>query len=109
MVLIPFGNRLLALDDDVFQAALKTGKTYLPTTTTAPPSPTEILDSDGMHQRTGVPASWFEQAARESRIPNLHFGKYVRFDVQAVLAVLTDDRLIGQPAVVRRGRKLKGL
>lgn len=92
MILVPFGARLLALEDAVFEQALREGARYLP-----PPSPPaaardEILDAEAIAARTSIPASWFLEAARQDRIPYVKAGKYVRFVLSEVLVALKEAR-----------------
>ncbi len=87
MVIVPFGGTLLALDDDAFQAALERGRELAPL-----PSPTvngtpQIVDAAGAEAATGVPSTWWLEAARRGDVPHLRFGKYVRFDLVEVLKV----------------------
>lgn len=87
-ILLPLNGELLALDMATFEAARQRGREIVPSPAPVQSATAEILDAQAMSQRTGVPASWFEQAAREGRIPVVHFGKYVRFDFQKVLEAL---------------------
>jgi len=45
-----------------------------------------LLDAQQMSAATGVPASWFESAARKHLIPSHTFGRWVRFDYDEVFA-----------------------
>lgn len=108
-VLIPLSDgRWLALSPEVFAQALRDGEQAMPSTR---PSATEsrpadaraLLTSQQMEERTGVPASWWLKQARERRIPHQLFGKYPRFDLDAlarehlVTAVESDRRVLTPP------------
>jgi hypothetical protein len=49
-------------------------------------SPSELVDADGLEERTGIPASWWMTQARERRVPFRKLGRYVRFDVAEIMA-----------------------
>ncbi len=91
-ILIPFGNRCLALTQDELATALARGQEIL-----SWPSADEvvvedkILDAEGVHELTGIPASWFLEQARQGNIPHLRAGKYVRFRLREVLLALQID------------------
>lgn len=92
IVLIPFGNEFVAMTREAFQEGIEKGRHI--TGATASPENTKpipkLLDADQACELTGVPASWFLEAARQDRIPHLKMGKYVRFkmsDVYDALAV----------------------
>lgn len=92
-ILVPFGERFLALDRDAFQAALAEGDRILPRPSKPEgliggPVPSKLLTAEEMAERTGVPASWFLRAARACEIPFVRFEKYVRFEPAAVIAHL---------------------
>ncbi len=54
----------------------------------APPWDEPLLTSQQLADKTGVPDTWWEQAAREKRVPFLRAGKYLRFRLTDVLAAL---------------------
>jgi hypothetical protein len=88
-LLVPFNGSLLALTVEQFaeaqQAAvnLNVGNTdgELGQTVT---QHAELLTAEQLESRTSVPASWWEQAARENRVPHTRIGRYVRFEFAAV-------------------------
>ena len=87
VVVVLFGGAVLALDDAEFEAALQRGRELA----FSPPSEQangtmQIVDAAGAEAATGVPASWFLEAARRDDIPHLRLGKYVRFDLAEVCA-----------------------
>jgi len=45
-----------------------------------------LLDASGMAAATGVPASWWESAARAGTVPCHRIGRWVRFDYAEVHA-----------------------
>ena len=81
-VLIPLPDgRWLGLTPEQFAEAEQSGREMR-----APPPPNETSDShdelltaEQLEERTSVPASWWEQAARERRVPHARIGRYVRF------------------------------
>lgn len=52
-----------------------------------------LVDAKEMAQILNVPVSWVYEQARNGGIRSRRFGKYVRFDVQEVLA--TSDQKAG--------------
>lgn len=91
-LLIPFGAEFLALDHATFEEARQRAREMLPSPSTAPAVTSEILDADGIAERTGIPASWFLEQARRGDIPHLRAGKYVRFKLDEVLAALSNGK-----------------
>ena len=89
MILVEFAGQPLALTDEEFEAARERGLKLM-----ASPSATDdvILDAAGMEQRTGVPASWWAEAARQDTIPHIRCGKYVRFCLREVLEAAKEKR-----------------
>lgn len=87
-VAIPFGAHVLLLTTEQFNEALRRGKELLPQPTAHTPASNEVLDADGMAKRTGIPASWFLEQARQNEVPHIRAGKYVRFRPQEVLDAL---------------------
>jgi hypothetical protein len=93
-----YGVGVLALDTAQFAAALAAGnevsqdrKDPLPATEL------QLLDSDAMAARLGVPKTWLEKAARDGEVPVIQAGKYRRYDPAAVFAALG-----GRSSQVRR-------
>jgi hypothetical protein len=91
---------------EAFDAALVAGTELVPLRTDAGKVAEELLSAEQLETRTSVPASWWEQAAREGRIPHRRIGRYVRFkfgDVERHFAEQpTDSHSL---ATVRRWRK----
>ena len=91
LVLVPFGNKCLALTRDQFREALELGRELVGPTATPPgangDAPEHLLTAEGMEALTEVPATWFLEQARLGRVPHHRLGKYVRFKFDEVLAV----------------------
>jgi excisionase family DNA binding protein len=51
-----------------------------------------LLDAGEIAELLHVPESWVRQQARENRIPHLRLGRYIRFEEEAVVAWLEDQR-----------------
>jgi len=67
-----------------------------------PPQPiNSLLDSEALAARTGIPATWWRDAARRGIVPHVRAGSYVRFSFEAVTVALAN-----QPAMRRRKRTL---
>jgi hypothetical protein len=84
-----FGNIALTLDG-LTEARRRAAEVLPPASNTsagsAPKDGTSeaLLDAAGVAAATGVPASWFEQAARADLIPHHVFGRWIRFDYREV-------------------------
>jgi hypothetical protein len=96
LVLLPLGPELLAFTCEELETARKRARTLLPPAApnAAVTAPEALLDADAMQSVTGVPATWWLEAARRDEVPALRFGKYVRFRLSDVLAA-SPDRLRG--------------
>jgi hypothetical protein len=83
LVLVPFGSEALALSCEEFTQALERGRSILPMHPAEGNAPAPCgeawLTAEQMEQRTGVPASWWGEAARRGTVPHVRCGKYVRF------------------------------
>lgn len=87
--MIPYGTRFLVLSSEEVQKALAVGDALAGSTTTAPEATTDlVLDVEGMEERTGIPASWWAEAARKGIVPHIRAGKYVRFRLNEALDAL---------------------
>lgn len=93
-LLIPFNSGWLALTYTQFDEAWTRGQEIMITQSNHEiVKEDKILDADGMYKTTGVPASWFLEAARRGDIPCFQFGKYKRFSLREVLeCLLSHDR-----------------
>jgi hypothetical protein len=88
-VLVPFGDRLLALSETALQEALAAGDAIMGRAAAVPePAADLVLDAAGMEAQTGVPASWWAEAARRGDVPHIRAGKYVRFRLNESLNAL---------------------
>ena len=88
-VLIPLPDgRWLGLTPQQFAEAEQSGREIgpAPPADAAPVSHDELLTAEQLEQRTNVPASWWEQAARERRVPHARIGRYVRFRFAEIAA-----------------------
>ncbi len=103
MIIIPVGDAFLALSSAQLEEALARGREILPTRPQHDAVEDDrVLDADGMAEMTGVPATWFLEAARRGDIPCLRFGKYCRFRLREVIDCLQSrarhtDRLSVDP------------
>jgi hypothetical protein len=81
-VLIPLPDgRWLGLTPEQFAEAEQSGRELTPALPSSTPTVglDELLTAEQLEARTNVPASWWEQAARERRVPHARIGRYVRF------------------------------
>jgi excisionase family DNA binding protein len=92
LVLIPLGDRWLALSAEELRAAQERAARmgFGASATPAPPPVAEerLLTSQEMSDRLGVPDTWVEQAAKDARVPSVRVGRYLRFNATQVLAAL---------------------
>lgn len=80
----------LALDLDEYERAVQRARELVPAKETEPAELVgEIADADGMASRTGVPATWWLEAARRGDVPHIRAGKYVRFRLAQALDALS--------------------
>lgn len=110
LVLVPFGENMLAFTLDQFTEALERGRSLVPSP--AQPETTKaddrILDAQGMEEVTGIPSSWFLEQARRGEIPHLRAGKYRRFVVREVLEAIATRRPITETVREEIGRERRG-
>ena len=60
-----------------------------------------LIDAKAAGRLLGVPHTWLLEQARHDRIPHVRFGRYVRFDEEA-LAEWWQARLRGPVVASRR-------
>lgn len=91
-VLIPLPDgRWLALDPQAFAVALAAGSAAVAAPVASATDLVEpLLTAEQLAERTSVPANWFEQAAREERVPHHRLGRYVRFRLSEVAACFSE-------------------
>lgn len=95
MVLVPFGTDWLAMSAEQFQEARERGRSLAPAAAKpqiATAEPDRIFDAGAMEKATGIPATWFLEQARRGEIPHLRAGKYVRFNLGAVIEHLATTK-----------------
>jgi excisionase family DNA binding protein len=82
-------GRWLARDREAFEAALVAGAELEPTkaSSVATAGP-RLLTSEQLSDQLNIPPTWLEEAARRDELPSVRIGKYVRFDLEEVLACL---------------------
>ncbi|MGH9643443.1 MAG: hypothetical protein ACRD3Q_13590 [Terriglobales bacterium] len=88
-VLVPLPDgRWLALTSEAFRAALAEGQHLSASAapSSAAKATSKLISAEEMQEATGVPASWFAAQARERRIPFHKLGRYVRFNLEEVMA-----------------------
>lgn len=92
-VLILLGSEILALTQEQLAEARQRGQELLPVANSSLGGVHEdtVLDAEGMEGRTGIPASWYLEQARQGKIPHIRAGKYVRFRLGEVLEALKAD------------------
>lgn len=81
LVLIPLSCGFLALSRDDFMQALAMGREIagIADNKSVASETEKLMDAKGASEATGIPDSWFLEAARQGRIPHIKAGKYVRF------------------------------
>lgn len=97
LVVVP-GIGALALTPEALREAQARGRELLPdpagAVQLAAQSRDVLLSPEELEERTGIPARWWLDQAREHRVPHRRIGKRVRFDFAEVMA---------SDAVKRRG------
>lgn len=100
LVLIPFAGRVLALEREVFNAALIAGAEMVPASgINSLPCAEPLLDPEQTAKAIGVSARLLEDLARSEQIPHHKIGKFTRFRVSEVTAasrVLTSSEQAAQ-------------
>ena len=107
-VLIPRPDgRWLGLTPEQFAEAEQSGRELglAPSASGATAGHDELLTADQLEERTNVPASWWEQAARERRVPHARIGRYVRFRFAEVADHFSHEA--GTTQAVRQWRQCK--
>ena len=51
-----------------------------------------LLSADEAAELLGVPKSWVMEQARHDRIPHVRLGRYVRFDLDDLIAWLDETK-----------------
>lgn len=108
-MLIPFNGVLLALTTEQFVEARAAAAEIVPEpSVVAAISADELLSAEQLAKRTRVRASWWEQAARENRVPHVKIGRYVRFRFADVAEHLSRPLDSDSSGALRRWRKSRG-
>ena|SRR5437773_12021399 len=82
LVVLEFAGSPIALTREELAQAIERGRALVPAVPAATQSaPERWLDAEGMETATGVPATWWLDAARRGEIECLRAGKYVRFRI----------------------------
>ena len=95
LVIVP-GIGPLALAPEALREAQARGATLLPSPDTPAPPPVGVtlVSPADLAARTGVPARWWLDQARDHRVPHHRIGRRVRFVL---------DEVLGCDAARRRG------
>jgi hypothetical protein len=85
-------GRWLVLDRATFDAALAEGAALMSQQATSSltnsPATEPLIDAAAAEKLTGVPRSWFAEAARKGSIPTVWLGRYPRFRMSALIEAL---------------------
>jgi len=78
-----------------------------------------LIDAAALAVRTGIPATWWRDAARRGLVPHVRAGSYVRFSYEAVTAALANQPVmrrqrrsshrIARPAKPEKAKSRKGV
>lgn len=85
MVLLEFAGQPLALSREAFEEGLARGREMVG----VPAAPSkdavaDLLTAEQLAERTGIPAPWYLEAARQGRISHYQIGRYRRFSLAEV-------------------------
>jgi excisionase family DNA binding protein len=102
-------GRWLMLETEIFNAALAAGADFMPQPASRDGTrATDLLTARQVAEQLSIPATKVEDAARRSEIPSIRIGRYVRFNLDDVLAVV-NPRSVGAGGVpkrlIQRGRR----
>lgn len=92
----------------VLAAAQAKAMARMTSPTAAPASGGQLVDADALAALFNVPQSQIYEQTRQKRIPCVRFGRYVRFDVAAVLTALASGQGTECPALGTRKRRSNG-
>lgn len=91
IIMVPLpGIGTLELPADLYDRHLR--PIASPATAATPAADDRLLTAEEMQDRTSIPASWWETAARESRVRCYRFGKYTRFRLEEAAADAREAR-----------------
>jgi hypothetical protein len=88
LYVLPFGDWVIALTYEEFQAALERGRELVESTATGSPSgaPEPLLTAAEIAAVTpGIPSAWYLEHARQGQIPYVKLGRYIRFRLGRII------------------------
>jgi hypothetical protein len=95
-VWVTLGSLVLVLTPEQFHEALERGMQYQPRAT-ARDKVEPLLTAEQLEEQTGVPASWYAEAARRGDIPHYRLGRYPRFRLSEIAAATRNECSAGNP------------
>jgi hypothetical protein len=96
-VLIQHGNRWLLLSLSQYEDALLRADELMPDPERVTNGLPEFLTAEEMATATGVPRSWWFEAAKSGLVEHTRFGKYVRFPA-AILSANNSESVAPNPS-----------
>jgi excisionase family DNA binding protein len=87
LVIVPFGNDVLALSSEQLEEARSRARQLMGEPSAVQPVTVDdrLLTAEQMAERTAVPSTWFLEQARQDKLPCVRLGKYVRFRMEEVV------------------------
>jgi hypothetical protein len=97
-VWITLGSTVLVLTSEQFYEALERGF-CCQQRATRHQDEEPLLTAEQIEQQTGVPATWYAEAARRGDIPHYRIGKYPRFRLSEIATATRKQGSALQPGV----------
>ena len=98
LIPVPYGSTFLLLPVAEFRAALARGQSLAGAPDMASERAQEpLLTAQELEDKTGIPATWFLDRARQDRLPHYKAGKYKRFKYSEILPALQADVRTDEP------------